>query len=309
LAPGIKTQGEPVVAISPAHQHTVAGPAIFAGVGLHSGDRVRAVILPAPVDAGILFVRTDLAGCKPIAAKADRVVDARMNTAIANPSGVAVATVEHLMAALFALGIDNALVELDGAEVPAMDGSAVPFVEMIDRAGRRRQEAPRQYLQVLEPVEVADGEKRASLAPAPRFELALEIDFESDAIGRQSLDIVLDEAGFRGELADCRTFGFMHEVVALRRSGLARGGSLDNAVVIDGDKILNPGGLRREGEFVRHKALDAVGDLALLGHPLLGRFEGRCSGHALNNALARALLANPSAWRLTTLSADLAEAV
>jgi UDP-3-O-[3-hydroxymyristoyl] N-acetylglucosamine deacetylase len=278
-------------------------------VGLHTGERVRAAILPAPTDTGVLFVRTDLSGCKPISASAERVCDARMNTTIGNPSGVTISTVEHLMAALSALGVDNALVELDGPEVPTMDGSAGPFVQMIDHAGRRRQEAPRQHLEVLEPVEVSDGDKRARLSPAPRFELAFEISFESAAVGRQRIDMAVDEASFRAELADCRTFGFMHEVVALRRAGLARGGSLENAVVIDGDKILNPGGLRRANEFVRHKALDAVGDLALIGYPLIGRFEGVYSGHALNNALARALLARPGAWRLRTLSTDLAEAV
>ena len=297
------------MATSAVHQHTLAGPAIFAGVGLHTGVRVRVAILPAPADAGILFIRTDIGGCQPILASAERVTAARLNTEIGNASGVTVSTVEHLLAALAALGVDNALIELDGPEVPVMDGSAAPFVQMIDHTGLRRQEAPRAYLEVLERVEVRDGDKRASLSPASRFELAFEIAFESSVIGRQRLDLVLDEATFRAELADCRTFGFMDEVVALRRAGLARGGSLDNAVVVDGDRILNPEGLRRHGEFVRHKALDAVGDLALLGRPLLARFEGVYAGHALNNALLRALLSRPDAWRLKTLSGDLAQAI
>jgi UDP-3-O-[3-hydroxymyristoyl] N-acetylglucosamine deacetylase len=213
------------------------------------------------------------------------------------------------MAALYGLDVDNALIELDGPEAPIMDGSAEAFVRLIDRTGRRRQDAPRLAIEILEPVEVVDGCKRAALVPCERFEVAVEIDFESAAIGRQRLDMVVDEASFRAGLSDCRTFGFLHEVEALRAAGLARGGSLDNAVVVDGDQLMNPEGLRRADEFVRHKAVDAIGDLATLGHPLIGRYEGRLAGHAMNNALARALLARPEAWRLKSLETPLAEAV
>jgi UDP-3-O-[3-hydroxymyristoyl] N-acetylglucosamine deacetylase len=212
------------------------------------------------------------------------------------------------LATLSALGVDNALIELDGPEVPVMDGSAAAFVKLIDRAGRRRQEAAREALEILDPVEVADGERRARLLPASRFELAFEIDFPSAVIGRQRIDLAVDEHAFRTELAEARTFGFLHEVEALRQVGLARGGSLENAIVVDGDELLNPEGLRRPDEFVRHKALDALGDLGVLGRPLLGRYEGVYAGHALNNALARRLLGRPQAFRLRALSPHLARA-
>ena len=284
------------------NQHTLAGPAVFAGVGLHTGKRVRAAILPAPVDTGILFLRTDVDGDGRIEARAENVASTRLSTVIGNASGVTVATVEHLMAALYGLGVDNALIELDGPEAPIMDGSAAPFVSLIDRAGRRRQEAPRLAIEILQPVEATDGDRRAALVPADRFEVAVEIAFDSAAIGRQRLEMTVDEDAFRTTLADCRTFGFLHEVEALREAGLAQGGSLDNAIVIDGEVVLNPEGLKRPDEFVRHKAVDAIGDLATLGRPLIGRYEGRYAGHALNNALARALLARPEAWRLRSLA-------
>lgn len=292
-----------------SHQHTLAAPAIFAGVGLHSGLHVRVAVRPAPAGAGVVFVRTDLKGDNQIACRGDAVTQTRLNTVIANEAGASVSTIEHLMAALAALSIDNVTIELDGPEVPIMDGSALPFVQLLDRAGRRRQEAERRYIEVLETVEVAEGDKRAVLAPSDRFEVAFEIEFASAAIGRQRVDLAIDEQSFRDELADCRTFGFVQEVEALRQAGLARGGSLDNAVVIDGDEILNPEGLRRPDEFVRHKALDAVGDLYVLGYPLLARFEGVKAGHALNNMVVRALLERPDAWRLRTVGEDLAEAV
>ena len=255
-----------------------------------------------------MFLRTDVKGNGRIEARAENVANTRLSTVIANAEGVTVATVEHLMAALYGLGVDNALVELDGPEAPIMDGSAEAFVRLIDRTGRRRQDALRQAIEILEPIEVTDGDKRAALVPCERFEIAVEIAFDSAAIGRQRVDMAVDEASFRAGLADCRTFGFLHEVEALRAAGLARGGSLDNAVVIDGDELMNPEGLRRADEFVRHKAVDAIGDLATLGHPLIGRYEGRLAGHALNNALARTLLARPEAWRLQPLELLLAQA-
>jgi UDP-3-O-[3-hydroxymyristoyl] N-acetylglucosamine deacetylase len=292
-----------------ARQHTLAGPAICAGVGMHTGERVRLVIRPAAVNTGIVFVRTDVDGDGRVPASADAVVATRLGTVIANAQGVTVSTIEHLMAALASLGVDNATVELDGPEVPIMDGSALPFVELLDRAGRRAQAATRRVIEILAPVEVREGGKRASLLPGDGFQVDFEISFASGAIGRQRVVVEADEAGFRRELADCRTFGFLHEVEALRAAGLARGGSLENAVVIDGDRVLNPEGLRRADEFVRHKALDAIGDLYVLGAPILGKFESSCGGHALNNQLCRALLARPDAWRLRTLAPELAEAV
>lgn len=280
------------------HEHTLAGPAICAGVGVHSGERVRLSIRPAPAGTGIVFVRADVTDRdNRVPAAGEAVLDARLNTTIANAEGVTVSTIEHLMAALAALGVSNAVIELDGPELPIMDGSALPFVQLLDRAGFRRQETPQRYIEVLEPIEVVEGDKVARLLPCDRYEMAFEIDFASAAVGRQRVDFVVDEQTFRDEIAAARTFGFAHEVEALRRAGLARGGSLENAVVIDGDRILNPEGLRMEREFVRHKALDAIGDLYVLGAPLLARYEGFKGGHALNNKLVRELLARPQAWR------------
>jgi UDP-3-O-[3-hydroxymyristoyl] N-acetylglucosamine deacetylase len=293
-----------------AFQHTLQGPAIFAGVGVHTGAYTRVSVRPAPADAGVTFVRTDVTDRdNRVPASGEAVCKTQLGTVIGNADGVTVSTIEHLMAALVMLGIDNAVVELDGPEMPIMDGSAAPFVQIIDRAGRRMQDAPRRYIEILSPIEVVDGDKRASLRPAAAFEVAFEIAFASAAIGRQRIDLRMDEQAFRRELADCRTFGFLHEVEALRAMGLARGGSMENAVVIEGDRILNPEGLRRPDEFVRHKALDAIGDLYVLGAPILGRFEGLLAGHGVNNALVRELLARPDAWRITTFVERLAEAV
>lgn len=285
--------------MSSRFQHTLAGPAIFAGIGVHTGERVRVSIRPARVDQGIVFVRTDIRDRdNQVAVSGEAVTKTQLGTVISNAAGATVSTIEHLMAAFCALGVDNAIVELDGPEVPIMDGSGQPFVEIIDRVGLSEQAAIRHAIEILEPIEVVEGDKTARLVPSKSFEVAFEIEFDTPTIGRQAVDFVMDEAAFRKELADCRTFGFVAEVDALRAMGLARGGSLENCVVIDGDRILNPEGLRRSDEFVRHKALDAVGDLYVLGAPIIGRFEGVKAGHSLNNALVRALLANPQAWRV-----------
>ena len=291
------------------HQKTTVAPAIIAGVGVHTGDRVRLAVRPAPVGTGIVFVRTavtDRDNRIPVSGEA--VVDARLNTMIENAAGVRLSTIEHLMAAFSALGVSNAVVEVDGPELPILDGSALQFVQLLDRAGFRRQEAPVRYIEILEPVRVEEGDKSAALLPCDRYEMRFEIDFPTPVIGNQVVDFVVDEDTFRSEIMAARTFGFAHEVEALRQAGLARGGSLENAVVIDGDQILNPGGLRMEREFVRHKALDAIGDLYVLGAPLLGRYEGVKAGHALNNKLVRALLAAPHAWREVTRVPEMAMA-
>ena len=260
--------------------------------------------------AGIVFVRTDVRDRDNlIPATGEAVCKTQLGTVIGNAFGVTVSTIEHLMAAFAMLGVDNALVEVDGPEMPIMDGSSLPFVRILDRAGLRPQEVARSFIEILDTVEVVDGDKRAALKPADGFEVAFEIEFDTAAIGRQAVDLAMDEQAFRDELADCRTFGFLKDVEALRAMGLARGGSMDNCVVIDGDRVLNPEGLRRPDEFVRHKALDAIGDLYVLGGPILGRFEGVLAGHSLNNALVRALLARPDAWRVRTLVEDLREAV
>ena len=291
-------------------QHTLQGPAIFAGVGVHTGAYTRVAVRPAPTNSGVVFVRTDVTDRdNRVPATGEAVTKTQLGTVIENAAGVSVSTIEHLMAALVMLGVDNAVVELDGPEMPIMDGSSLPFVQILDRAGRRQQDALRAYIEILEPIEFVDGDKRASLTPSDHFEVAFEIRFPSAAIGRQAVDLAMDERAFRDELADCRTFGFLHEVEYLRSIGLARGGSMENAVVIEGDRILNPEGLRRPDEFVRHKALDAIGDLYVLGAPILGRFEGVLAGHSLNNQLVRALLAAPQSWRYRTLAPELAQAV
>ncbi|WP_125256492.1 UDP-3-O-acyl-N-acetylglucosamine deacetylase [Brevundimonas fluminis] len=279
-------------------EKTLVGPAIIAGVGVHTGRRVRLAVRPAPTGTGIVFVRTDVSDAdNRIPVSGEAVVDARLNTMIANGAGTTLSTIEHLMAAFAALGVSNAIVEVDGPELPILDGSALPFVQLLDRAGFRRQPRAVRYVEILEPVRVEDGDKSAVLLPCDRYEMRFEIDFPSKVIGNQVVDFVVDEETFRREIMAARTFGFAHEVEALRQAGLARGGSLENAVVIDGDQILNPGGLRMDREFVKHKALDAIGDLYVLGAPLLGRYEGVKAGHAINNKLVRALLAAPHAWR------------
>ncbi|MGV3577458.1 UDP-3-O-acyl-N-acetylglucosamine deacetylase [Brevundimonas sp.] len=288
-------------------ERTLVAPAICAGVGVHTGQRVRLAIRPAPTGTGIVFVRTDITDRdNRIVVSGDAVVDARLNTMIENAAGVRLSTIEHLMAAFCALGVSNAVVEVDGPELPILDGSALPFVQLLDRAGFRRQATPVRYIEILEPIHVTDGDKHAALLPCDRYEMRFEIDFDNAVIGNQVVDFVVDEQTFRDEIMSARTFGFAHEVEALRQAGLARGGSLENAVVIDGDDILNPGGLRMEREFVRHKALDAIGDLYVLGAPLLGRYEGYKAGHAVNNLLVRALLNAPHAWREVVLEPELA---
>jgi len=286
-------------------QHTLAGSAVCAGVGVHSGQRARMAIRPAPAGSGVVFIRSDITDRdNRIPVSAETVGRTQLNTEIFNAAGVTVSTIEHVMAAFAALGVDNVLVDVDGPEVPIMDGSALPFVQLLDRAGRRRQDVARRFIQILEPVEVVDGDKRAALLPADAFEVDFEIAFDSAAVGRQRIDLTVTEQSFRDELASARTFGFLKDVEALRRVGLARGGSFENVIVIDGDVILNDGGLRIEREFVRHKAMDAIGDLYVLGAPLIGRFEARYAGHALNNLLVRELIARPDAWRLVSRSDD-----
>lgn len=288
----------------PTRQTTLAAPARLAGVGIHGGLPVNLAVLPALADSGVVFVRTDVAADQQsIPALADRVCDTRLATVIGNEAGTTVSTVEHLMAALAGLGIDNARVELDGPEMPILDGSAAGFLDALDAAGRTELDAPRRCIEILERVEVEGPGKRAALVPAGRFELAVEIIFDAPAIGRQRLDLAVDPASFRAEIAPARTFGFIAEVEQLRAMGLGRGASLENTIVVDGDHVLNPGTMHRPDDFVRHKALDALGDLALAGHPILGRYEASCSGHALNNQLVRALMARPEAWRMTTAAA------
>lgn len=275
------------------------------GVGVHSGHRVNLTIRPAAADHGIVFRRTDLG--RDIEARFDNVADTRLCTVLADPAmqSARIGTVEHLMAAFAGLGIDNALVEVDGAEVPILDGSAAPFLFLLDCAGSVEQDAPRRVIEIRRPVRVAAGDAWAELRPlgpaaravSPTLEMDLSIDFAASAIGRQSASLRLTPDSFRHEIASARTFAHVEEVEQLQAAGLARGGSLDNAIVVDGANVLNPGGLRMDNEFASHKLLDAVGDLALAGGPLHGRFVAHRTGHDLNNRLLRALFADAAAWR------------
>jgi UDP-3-O-[3-hydroxymyristoyl] N-acetylglucosamine deacetylase len=280
-----------------ARQKTLKTEISCVGTGLHSGSKTRMTLRPAEAGTGIVFRRTDIAGSGAIPANWANVVDTRLCSRLANAEGASVATVEHLMSALAGLQVDNCVIEIDGPEVPAMDGSASPFVFLLDCAGIEEQAAPRRAIEVLEPVSVGGDGKKVVLEPATGFRLSCMIDFPSAAIARQSIDFALDAAAFREEVSRARTFGFAREVEQLRAAGLARGGSLDNAVVVDNDRILNPAGLRMEREFVRHKMLDVAGDLALSGVTLHAALRARKPGHALNNQLLRALFADPANWR------------
>jgi len=278
-------------------QRTLRAPAQCTGIGVHSGEKVTMRLLPAEPDSGVVFVRTDLKnGARTIPARWDHVVDTQLCTVIGNEQGGKVATIEHLMAALRAADVDNVMIEIDGAEVPVMDGSSDAFVFLIEMAGTVQQEKLRREVIVKKPIEVGVNGRRASLVPdeAPRF--SFDIAFDKTFIQRQHFDFTLTASGFKTEIGRARTFGFYEEVDQLKKLGFARGGSLHNAIVIKGDAVLNEDGLRYGDEFVRHKLLDAIGDLALAGAPVRGHFQGNCSGHALNNQLLRALFADSEAW-------------
>lgn len=265
------------------------------GVGLHSGADVRMVMHPAPADTGIVFRRRDLAGAR-VPARYDRVADTRLGTTLEGEGGVRVGTVEHLMAALWGCGVDNLLVDLDGPEVPAMDGSAEPFVFLVDCAGLAHSDAPRQSVKVLRPVSVSDGEARVSLWPDNGTSVRAEIVFDHPAVGAQSFELAGEEDAFRRNIARARTFGFERDVAALRATGRALGGSLENAVLVGDDGVRNEEGLRFPDEFVRHKILDCLGDLYLAGARVVARVEAVRGGHTLNSHLLRALFSDPANW-------------
>jgi UDP-3-O-[3-hydroxymyristoyl] N-acetylglucosamine deacetylase len=291
------------LAVVTGRRTTLKAPIGCVGIGLHSGLRASLTLRPAAAGTGIVFRRTDLGLDLP--ARFDWVGDTRLCTALVMPGrpDVRIGTIEHVMAAFAACGIDDVIAEVDGPEVPIMDGSAAPFLFLIDCAGKSDSLMPRSVIEVLKTVRVAEGEGPdaawAELAPTatPGFEASLAIDFANTAIGQQALTLRVTENSFRALLADARTFTRAEDVAKLRSIGLAQGGSLANAVVVDGPLVLNPGGLRHSDEFVRHKLLDVVGDLALAGAPLHARFSGERSGHALNNRLLRALFSDVSAWR------------
>ncbi|NRB41436.1 MAG: UDP-3-O-acyl-N-acetylglucosamine deacetylase [Pseudomonadales bacterium] len=282
-------------------QRTLRNPIRATGVGLHTGDKVYLTLKPAPVDTGIVFRRVDLDPVVEIEAKAVNVGDTTMSTTLTK-GDVRVSTVEHLLSAMAGLGIDNVYVELSASEVPIMDGSAGPFVFLLQSAGIEEQAAAKKFLRIKKEVEVTDGDKVAKFLPFDGFKVSFAIDFDHPVFHGRKADAVMDfsTTSFIKEISRARTFGFMHEFEYLRSKGLARGGSVDNAIVVDEYRILNEDGLRYEDEFVKHKVLDAIGDLYLLGYGLIGEFKAFKSGHALNNRLLRELLKQDDAWELVT---------
>ncbi|MBF0461571.1 MAG: UDP-3-O-acyl-N-acetylglucosamine deacetylase [Magnetococcales bacterium] len=276
-------------------QRTLKNTIRCTGIGLHSGKKVYLSLRPAPVNTGIMFHRTDMKGAL-VPAKVQTVVDTRLCSSIANQEGVRVSTVEHLLAAFAGLGVNNAYVDLDGPEIPIMDGSAAPFVFLIQCAGVVQQKTYKRWIRIKKPISVTQGNKKASFEPCDRFRVSFLIDFDHPLLSEQGESLDITETTFIKEISRARTFGFLKEVEQLRSNGLARGGSLDNAIVMGDFRILNEGGLRYEKEFVRHKIIDAIGDLYLLGHPIIGHFSGVRSGHALNNMLLRKLMAHANAW-------------
>ena len=282
-------------------QRTLKNAIRATGVGLHSGIKVEMHLRPAPVNSGIVFRRMDIPSAVDLKADPYLVTDTRL-CSVLESGNAKVATVEHLMSALAGMGIDNIYVDLNGPEVPIMDGSSAPFVFLLQSAGIEEQDALKKYVRIIQPVEVHDGDKWVRFTPHNGFRIEFTIDFDHPVFdkGAQKVVVDFDHTAYTKEVARARTFGFMHEVEALRNHGLALGGSLDNAIVMDEYRILNSDGLRYEDEFAKHKVLDAIGDLYLLGHPLIGAFSGHKSGHALNNRILRTLMADKSAWELVS---------
>jgi len=281
-------------------QQTLGDVGRCRGIGLHCGQPVAMTLYPAPPNTGIVFRRTD-AGAE-IRASWTSTTESALSTVLSNGEGIQIGTIEHLMAALAGSQIDNALVELDGPEVPIMDGSAAPFMAMIERAGTVPQDAVRRAFKVLKPVWVSANGASAALLPEHGFSMSFEIDFDNPLIRRQDMTLNFEPGTFKAELAPARTFGLLDDWPRLKAAGLARGGSLDNAIVISGNRVLNDGGLRFTDEFVRHKLVDALGDLYLAGGPIIGHFRGLRSGHALTRRLVAALFADRDAWCDTTIA-------
>ena len=282
------------------NQRTIKKPVNCSGIGLHSGKKVNLAIKPAPVNHGIKFVRTDLLNCPGITAHFNQVVDTSLATVIGS-DGCIVSTIEHLMASFAGLSIDNALVELDAYEVPVMDGSAGPFIEMIKRAGIENQSVPRHFFLIREPIVLKEGDKSVSVYPLSTFKITYTIEFNHPLIKKQTYSIDLSDKIFESTICRARTFGFLHEVEYMKSYGLARGGSLENAVVVDKDCILNEDGLRFEDEFVRHKILDCLGDFSLLGMPVLGHLIVVKSGHAFNHAFLKKFFSQKKSWETRTI--------
>lgn len=280
------------------NQHTLNEPIAFSGIGLHTGCTVSMTLHPAPPGTGVMFRRTDLDGF-PVEARSANVANVNYATTLMK-KGVLVSTVEHLMSAFYGLGVDNAFADLDNLEVPILDGSAWPYVERIVEVGLFEQDAPRQILRIRREVHHELGDKTITAHPGEGLQVTYGIDFAHPLIGRQELTCLLGEEYYRRELAHCRTFGFLKEISALKENGLIKGGSLDNAVVLTDDGVLNPEGLRRPDEFIRHKVMDFLGDVSLLGWPVEGEFRVFKGGHGLHAALVRHILADPANYSLET---------
>jgi UDP-3-O-[3-hydroxymyristoyl] N-acetylglucosamine deacetylase len=278
-------------------QRTLKKEITCASIGLHTGRKVNMTIRPAGVDAGITFIRKDLANHNFIKADMYNVSDTQLATTIGN-NGARVSTVEHLLSAFSGMGLDNAIVEVDAPEIPIMDGSALPFVKMLKNVGTKVQGKGKKLLVITQPVSVSDGDGEAMFLPAPGFEITYKIDFKHPLISEQSYHVVFSDVAYEQEICSARTFGFLKDVEYLQAKGLALGGSLKNAVVLTEDKIINKEGLRFPDEFVKHKILDAIGDLSLLGMPIIGHFMAYKSGHKLNNMLLKELLAHEECWRI-----------
>lgn len=280
-------------------QKTLKKPVACSGVGVHSGKPVKLALKPAPVNHGVKFVRTDLPGRPQVTALFNRVVDTSLATVIGE-DGCIVSTIEHLMACLAGFSIDNALVEIDAYEMPILDGSAAEYARLIRDAGTVDQELPRCFFVIKDAIELKEGDKFVGGYPSDTFKLTCTIEYDHPLISQQTLSVELSEDVFENEIANARTFGFLFEVEHLKRLGLARGGSLDNAIVIDGDTVLNPDGLRYADEFVRHKLLDCIGDFSLLGMPIIGHIVTRKSGHAFNHAFLETFFSSKNAWETRT---------
>lgn len=283
------------------NQTTIAQTVLISGIGLHSGQRIHMTLRPAEAGTGIVFHRKFPDRTVSIPARAENVVDTRMATVLGSGT-TRISTVEHLMAALTASGIDNLQIEIDGDEVPIMDGSAAPFLSLLDHAGLRKLASSRRFLAIRKPVSVIDGEKRVSIIPSRFFRITFDIAFDHPCIALQQRSVKVSRELFRRDLAPARTFGFLRDVEQLKAAGLARGGSLENAIVIDEERILNPEGLRFQDEFVRHKILDAIGDLSLIGYPLLGHVRAFKAGHDINHKLVEKVLTSPDCWQLLEFS-------
>lgn len=286
-------------------QRTLKNVIRATGVGLHTGEKVYLTLRPAPADNGIIFVRTDLEPHVEIPAQAHLVGDTTLSTTLIK-DGVRVSTIEHLMSAMSGLGIDNAYIEVSAAEVPIMDGSAGPFVFLIQSAGIEEQDSPKQFIRITRPVKLEEDDKSVSLEPFNGFKVSYTLLYDHPVYRRYTKSATIDfsSTSFVKEVSRARTFGFMHEFEELRNRNLALGASMDNAIAVGDYKVLNEDGLRYEDEFVKHKILDSIGDLYLLGHSLIGEFKGHKSGHALNNALLRSLQANPDAWELVSFDSE-----